>query len=297
MILIGGKAIKHHVNSWREPQDTDLVGTYQEVCDYQKIVKPVATYPINSGKSVYMKASNGNITEAEIAWEGSRAEKLVKFVEAQEDTVEVDGFKIPSLDVLYLLKCSHKYLKNSKHFLKTMRDIQALEKLGAKIRPSHMEFFLEREKDTYNYSLPKLNKSKEEFFSGDGIVYEFQHDSLHEAVKLGEFPAYTYYTDEAVWSCGKKFEQQTEEIKLRGVYEEAAVLAAERSQLAFTPRPDSRWSFEYALSKVCTSITGGWFRKYAYNNYDRVIELYEKEGYNYMEKVDEGIRSGVVKRT
>ena len=277
--------------------DTDLIGTYEEVEELQKSLPITATYPINGGSSVYIKTTDKVIIEVEVAWEGSRAEKLIKFVKEDENTFFTGELMIPSLDVLYMLKCSHKYLKNSKHFLKTMRDIQELEKLGAKIRPEHMEFFIQREKDTYTYSLPKLNTNKEEFFSGDGIIYEYQHDTIHEAVKLGDRPAYTYYTDSAVWSCGKKFEAQPEIIKLRGVYEEAAVLAAERSQLAFSPRPDSRWSFEYALSKVCTSITGGWFRKYAYDNYDKVIELYEQEGYNYMEKVDEGIRTGIVKRT
>jgi len=94
----------------------------------------------------------------------------------------------------------------------------------------------------------------------------------------------------------KKFEQQPEHIKLYGALEECLVLASERSQLAFNPAPDPRWSFEYALSKVCTSITGGKFRAYAYENYDKVIDLYNKEGQDYMERVREGIRTGVVKR-
>ncbi len=296
MILIGSKAIKFHVPVWREPQDTDLVGTYEEAEQYQKAHKPKVCYPIQSGDSIYMKASDGQITEIEVAWSGSRAEKLINFVEEQSDTVEHWGVKIPSLDVLYMLKCSHKYKKNSPHFLKTMRDIQSLEKLGCKIRDEHMEFFLQREKDTYTNKLPVLKQSKETFFDGDGIVYEWDHDSLHEAVKLGERPAYQEYTSEAVWSDMKVFETLPEYIKLRGVLEECLVLAAERSQLAFNPAPDPRWSFEYALQKVASSITSGKFRAYAYSNYDKVIDLYEREGQDYMDKVREGIRTGVVKR-
>lgn len=298
MLLIGSVAIKHHVPDWRQAVDVDLVGAYEEIENLRKkkgsVVK--AFYPINGGQSFYMKQSDGVIFEAEVTWEDSRAEKLVKFVESEKDTIEKEGVLVPSLDVLYMLKMSHRYKKDSPHFLKTLRDIQALEKLGCKIRPEHEEFFKGREKDTYLNKLPKLNQAKETFFDGDGIVYEWDHDSLHEAVKFLDRPAYTYYADGQVWSCMKKFEQQPEHIKLYGVLEESLVLASERSQLSFTPAPDPRWSFEYALSKVCTSITGGKFRSYAYANYDKVIALYEREGQNYMERVREGIRTGVVKR-
>jgi len=172
MILIGSKAIKYHVPEWREPLDTDLVGTYEQAEEYQRKHKPKVCYPISSGDSIYMKFADGEITECEVAWGGSRAEKLINFVTQESDTVCLEAGKlyVPSLDVLYLLKCSHKYKKDSPHFLKTMRDIQALEKLGCKIRPEHEEFFKQREKDTYTNSLPKLNQSKETSFDGAGIV-------------------------------------------------------------------------------------------------------------------------------
>ena len=33
-----------------------------------------------------------------------------------------------------------------------------------------------------------------------------------------------------------------------------------------------------ALMKVCTSITSGWFREYAWENYDKVLDLYNELG-------------------
>ena len=153
-----------------------------------------------------------------------------------------------------------------------------------------------REKIQYNYNLPKLNQSKDTFFSGDGIIYEYDHDTIHEAVKFLDKPAYTYYADGEVWSSKEKFNQCSEKIKLFGVLEESLVLACERSQLAFSPPPDARWSFEHALFKVCTSITSGFFREYAWENYDKVIELYNKVGLDYVDKVNEGIKTGIVKK-
>jgi len=36
--------------------------------------------------------------------------------------------------------------------------------------------------------------------------------------------------------------------------------------------------FEMALMKVCTSITSGWFREYAWENYQKVLDLYDSLG-------------------
>ena len=35
-----------------------------------------------------------------------------------------------------------------------------------------------------------------------------------------------------------------------------------------------------ALEKVCTSITSGWFREYAWENYHRVVHMYKTLGVN-----------------
>ena len=158
-------------------------------------------------------------------------------------------------------------------------------------------FFKAREAWTYDYKLPKLNQSKADFFSGDGIEYEWDHDTIHLAVKFMDKPAYQYFSGGEVWSDMDVFQTLPEEIKLNAVLEESLVLAAERSQLAFDPAPDSRWSFEYALEKVCTSITSGRFRAYAYENYDKVVALFDEKGQNYLERIRDGIAAGIVKRT
>jgi hypothetical protein len=301
MLLIGSCAIQHHIPSWRNPLDVDLVGTYEEIEALRKAKgnSVTAFYPINSGASFYLKQKDGLITEAEVAWAGSRAEKLIDFVMQESDTIclEVGKLYVPSLDVLYMLKMSHRYLKNSPHFKKTLDDVLALRKLGAKIRPEHQQFYEQRMRDTYVNKLPKLNVNKDEFFSGDGIEYEFQHDDLHEAVKFMDVPAYTLYAGGEVWSDMNKFKQCSREVQLYGILEEALTLAAERSQLCFTPRPDPDWSFKYALSKVSSSITGGVFREAAWEAYYDVVELYEREGKGYMNKVDKAIEQGLVRRT
>lgn len=299
MILIGSLALQTHVTHLVRPTvDVDLVGTYDEIMAHRKNINAKVCYPINSGKSIYMRRVGGAIVEAEVAWPDSMAERLVKFVEAQDDNLVMhDGTLVPSLDVLYLLKMSHRYKKDSPHFKKTLDDILFMRKLGAKIRPEHEEFFKQREKETYQNQLPKLNRTKQEFFNPAEVQYEWQHDDLHEVLKHLDKPAYQYFSGGEVWSDMKVFKTLPENIKLLAVLEESLVLAAERSQLAFTDKKiDPKWSFDMALSKVCTSITGGTFRAYSYDNYYKVQGLYEQVGKDYMERVYEGIKTGKVRK-
>lgn len=295
LLLIGSKAIKHHIPSWREPQDTDYVGTYENLEELLKQHKGniAAAYPINSGSSYYIKLKSGSIIEMEIAWSGSRAEKLLEFVANEDDTEYApDGAMVPSLDVLLLLKESHKYLKDSPWFKKTMDDIHALRKV-AKIRDEHREFFKQREKDTYTYSHPRLKVTKDEFFDAkmNGVVQIFVHDQVHWAVKRLDSPAYEMFKEDTseVYCSSELFEKCPEEVKLLSVLEEAMVLAVERSLSVFVGKKTPRQAFEMAMMKVCTSITSGWWRAYAYENYYRVLELYEDDWYDkFLDKVAKG---------
>jgi hypothetical protein len=177
-----------------------------------------------------------------------------------------------------------------------MRDIQLMASLGAKIPETHKDWFKAREKATYTYAHPKLNQGKEGFFDkNQGVTYTYDHDSIHRAMAHLELPAYEYYKgDTAEVFCDKtKFDALPELTKLYGVIEEAYVLAIERSQVPFEGKPHVKYSFDKALEKVCTSITSGWFRRFSYDNYDKVQSLYDP---NYMDKFRKGIEIGVVKK-
>lgn len=304
LAVIGSYAMNHWLNpeDRREPKDLDIVGTYDEIDSFVKHIKKsekiLAQYPVESGKKIFIKTDK-RIIEAEVAWDNSNSLWLNNLIAKDGISQKVMGYSmlVAPISLLYTLKMSHRYLKNSPHFLKTMKDIQVFRKYGAIIPESYEEFYKERQKIQYNYSLPKLNKTKDTFFSGDGIVYEYDHDTIHEAVKFMDKPAYTYYSEGEVWSSKEKFASCSEEVKLFGVLEESLVLACERSQLAFTPAPEARWSFEHALFKVCTSITSGFFREYAWENYDSVIVLYNNLATGYVDKVKEAIETGIVKKS
>jgi hypothetical protein len=294
MLVIGSAALEYHgLLIDRTPADTDRICTFEQFQKWTRENKAVIKHctPLSDTK-FHVVTKDGWNNEFEIAWEGTAARALL-------DVYGGEG--VASVDWLYALKMSHRYLRNSTHFAKTMRDIKLLRE---HVSPDaqliiESEWFKQRERETYTYKHPKLDVSKQEFFDGDGVPYVYDHDSIHLTVALktesyevdgGYYhttrPAYTFYMKDGseVMTSKEKFMGVHEHIRLYGVYEETCVLALERSQIPFTLGkecgPTPRESFMKALEKVCTSITSGWFREYAWENYDKVLDLYKQMGEN-----------------
>jgi hypothetical protein len=249
-----------------------------------------------------MRDAHGYIAEAEVAWPDSRAERLYNFVLADEGThyKEMGGltFAYPSLNVLLLLKMSHRYLKDSPHFLKTMRDIQFLRSRGAFLQADHQEFYKQREKDTYTYNLPKLNVDKATFFDAEatGVEYTYCHDSIHEAVRTLPVPAYTLFAEpgEQVKSSEDLFWKAGHDVRIRAGMEEAMVLAIERSLVPFPGKKTPKEAFDFALMKLATSVSSGWFREHVWEHYDEIVALQEQYS-DYFEQFQKGVDNGTVK--
>mgnify|MGYP003451549692 FL=1 len=313
MLLIGSQALKYYTKLDRDPRDWDFIGTIDEIESFIRARKDEveSAYPSNEGKKMIVKLKGELPIEFEIAWEGSTAEKLLEIVKDENAFyASIQPYKellvktnvvlgelvlVPLLSTLYELKMSHRFLKNSPHFLKTMRDIQLMRSLGAQVE--HPEWLKEREKETYNYSHPKLSVSKDEFFKKDDgqVVYIYDHDTIHIAMARFDKPAYEYFKPEGSQVlCDKKmFFDSPEEIKLASVIEEATVLALERSQIPYKGLVEPLWSFKMALFKVCTSITSGYWREYAWEHYNEALSLYDDQ---YVEKFWKAVDAGIVKK-
>lgn len=296
MILIGSRALALRAPKalLRKPLDFDFVCTKEEFEEWILINSDKAgmkkVYP-EKNKMIVEGSTN---CEFEIVGGAPSTEMLVNLVEQSPDSLETPFGWIPNLDMLFTIKSTHKYLRNSPHFWKTLVDYHILKKIGATVRPEYQEFFKLREKETYNYSHPKLNQSKDGFFADDAIQYVYDHDTIHESVARFDKPAYTYYMkDGEQVQCDKnKFFAIDQAIRLAGVVEEAAVLAIERS---LVPHPNvwtPEYAWRFALSKVCSSITSGWFRAFAYENALEILKLYPV---NYWDKFQEDVKLGLVK--
>lgn len=300
VLLIGSRALienNPNLESIRPCSDWDYIATLDQVTDWIKQNKANLKFaiPRDGGKYYHCRLNDGTNYEFELAWEGTSAKMLLDSYVSNSTAIDDD---------LYLIKMCHRYKKNSVHFMKTMKDIHTLRDILGKAADywmtlgSNTPIIKQRIKESYDYGHPKLNVSSKEFFNGDGVNYVYEHDSIHLAVAnmsedfgddeylMGYHPkpAYTFYMKDGseVMTSKEKFMSVSERIRLLGVYEEACVLALERSQiphgLGRDGGPTPRWSFEKALEKVCTSITSGWFREYAWENYDKVIDLYEQLG-------------------
>lgn len=298
MLLIGSQALKYHIYLNRKCKDYDVICTHDEFQTWIKGQQNIlACYPTNNGKKIIVK-THENIYEFEIAWENSTAKQLLDFQGFCKykyiDDLNLDCY-VASLNILYTIKMSHRFKKNSPHFLKTMRDIWLMRQWGAKIPEYLQNWFKLREKETYNYSHPKLNQSKKDFFDpGQGVKYVYDHDSIHECMKHLDRPAYTYFKEnQAEVKCSKQtFYSVSEEIRLYSVLEESYVLALERSQIPFKGLIEPKRSFLIALEKVCTSISSGWWREYAWEHYDEVLELYDEK---YTEQFWNAVDNNLVK--
>lgn len=306
MLLIGSRALvanNPELEGVRRTLDWDFICTLDQFKAWHKANKGNLQFavPTQGGKYYHARDKDGMNYEFELAWPGTSASVFLEEYRATDNDHETR----PAVNEdLLLIKLSHRYKRNSPHFLKTMLDIKFLrDKIGDTGWIDRWDDLLKaREAESYDYAHPKLNVTSKDFFNGDGVQYVYDHDSIHLSVALlTDFweshyvrtnrPAYTGYMKDGseVMTSKEKFFSVEERLRLYGVYEESCVLALERSQiphgLGKEGGPSARWSFEMALMKVCTSITSGFFREYAWENYQKVLDLYNELGENnYIER-------------
>jgi hypothetical protein len=280
--MIGSYGLSHHMDIGKEPKDLDFVMNWSTYSNWIKMIKQnhtvLACYPSSKGKKQIVKYKAGDkiqIVEIEIAWKDSTAEMILDRYTTYEDLHFGDQFiyTVATLNNLYELKMSHRFLKNSPHFHKTMKDIQLMKEAGAEIED--WDFYDIREKETYNYGHPALNVKKDEFFK-DESFYVYEHDDIHSAVKIGEYPAYKdILSDNQEVKCSlTKWMNLSDQQKLNCALEECYVLSLERGLIPNDFKTDPKNTFDIALMKVCTSITSGWFREWCYDNYHLIKESY-----------------------
>jgi hypothetical protein len=301
MLFIGSIALNNHgIDLGRPTSDIDVICTEAEFD--QMIADAGDAYVTSydtSARSRALHVSGRKPFDAEIARPGSSAAALLDIIAMDGDmrlhSVDMGVERYAHPDLVYAMKMSHRYLKNSPHFAKTMRDIRTLRDHGCAIPEILKPWYSFRVKETYAYKHPNLNQRKQGFFSDDDVPYVYDHDTIHEAVKLHDRPAFEYIKkDQSEVFCSReKFDEAPDHIKIATVLEESYVLALERHQVPNDFAPDRRVSFLIALEKVCTSIASGWWREYAWENYEVVKAAYDP---TYLDRFHAGVENGVIKK-
>ena len=275
-------------------KDIDYVGTQEELesfgVEWQELRPNHWYYNIADDNS-----DKEGVIEFEVAIPGSSTELLLKLYPDE---------KFAPPEALYALKMSHRYRKNSPHFYKTMFDIYAMREQWfcnrteiVDIAPELVEFYELRQQETYGAPPPKKTsgRTKKEFFTTEGVDYIYDHDSIHEAVALGERPIYISYlgSDEQVNWDPAKFFALPYETQLAAIYEEAAVLALERSVIPLDVDP--RIAFDISMQKFVANISHGQFRDFAYDHFFEVYRVVAENKWDYHSDFLKGLENGVVK--
>jgi hypothetical protein len=291
-IIVGSEAAIHHkIIPERRKLDTDIFATDVGITEWMEDNLFYFKEFQDTEKGVIYWSTDGRILEVE----STRNCDNIKAIYERMTQATTDIYAPPAW--LYFLKMSHRFKKDSPHFLKTMHDIQAMRNADVGMPVGSEALFKERERLTYNYGHPKLNVKKDNFFKGDEVPYQYDHDSIHRVVAVDGPPAYTkYIQDGAQVMCSKeKFFAVDHRVRLLGGLEEALVLTAERSLIPNNFKPNPHQMFEFALQKVCTSITSGWFREWCWDHYYEIVRLYQKEvALTWVKKLRRGIDSGEV---
>lgn len=291
-LLIGSAAHSPHEGIVC-PADFDFIGTTESIGKLFKTTifsgdKVKERYP-TSGNHIVQRYKDGVILEAEYAFKDSSAEAILEWAHDARAQRYQDYYYIAHPELCWMLKESHKY-KPSVHFEKTRRDVIAyrrnnkckglLDSEAFFMKKGLFDILKQREEETYRAPV-KLKVSKDEFFSDDGVPYIIDHDLIHEIVALGTKPAYTHILKdgEAVYCDKELWDDVSEGIKQNCVVEEAMAIALERAVIPFDllGKVDDEKSariFKRALQCICTDLCSGWFREYAWENYDKILSRF-----------------------
>jgi hypothetical protein len=291
MLIVGSHALNRmHHN--RKPNDLDIIVPHDRA---DEIAKSYGEVVKSDENVVIVKNSLQGRIEFLIARPGNAFWEYLK----RYDAFEGDSNFIDAAG-LFSLKKSHIHIPIK--FEKHIHDYCLLNKMvgGRDAMPELTKHNTEDIKKRLgkHFKSPSLNKSVKEFFAqSEGKVMSwFVHDHIHEAMSHYERPLYEkMQKDLTMAKCEKElWEGFSYEDKMRCVLEEAYVIALERKIIPvlyggakefFSPEKALKWS----MMRVCTTLTGGWFRKFATENYPEIMSFADN-GYvrKFLKSVDKG---------
>lgn len=273
MLIIGSTASK-----LREPEDLDLIATQSEASELAGS---------NVSDRFVSIIKDGKRLDIFVAHPNSAGERYLKHCNAVDSTV------VASLDVVLSIKNSHKYIYRGKYrkSFKHLMDYSQLLKLTA-LTPELTELSKKWGEEfilTFNESelkrlhLPKLKGKDSMVFFTDKVKYYYEHDSIHELMAHYDKPMYLRTKIDETVECHKNlFEKLSQDDKIKQVLEECYVIALERCLYPLImgetniPAFTHEDAFKYALVRVSTNLTGGWFRKFAADNFVDIFSSYDK---------------------
>jgi hypothetical protein len=293
-VIVGSAALLHHLmmiaspaeQTFRRIADIDVIcktAEMQKLCGFYN-VKP---RPLSNAHWIADIDDNLKHIEFEVI-ECSPSGK------AYYDYCNGNGFA--PIEVLYSLKRSHRF--EPRHWQKHIGDYHLLKNLVGGV-DKLADITKMRVAEMKAHHLPSLNKTKDEFFKDDVSNHVFEHDQIHEIMAHRERPMFEYISDgsSTVKSSRAKWEELSLPDRVKCVLEEAYVIALERGVVPMLYEgkklADSKSALQWSLMRICTTLTGGWFREFAVENFPLI---WQSRDDNYVAKFLTAVDEGRIKR-
>lgn len=290
MIVIGSEAMMYWDRKLggkvtRQPNDLDLIGTLDEIYNWARrwndhIEYMIPTSPwkfkcvMKSQFQVEFEVADVNPSAKMLHDKNAEFELIRVPIPTKGGSIKMYVF-VPDVEYLYMTKRSHVYWPV--HWQKTMTDVTHLKKYAKNITQDHIDFYdlrlKENEAKFGKRFKANLNQTNEQFFakSERAVKRQFEHDDLHEIVKYYDQPIYKALKVDITSALIDKemFMNVDREVQLNAVREEAMVIALERIIIPGRDT-DSVKAYQYAIMRICTNLTSGWFREFALDNWNEL---------------------------
>lgn len=286
MLITGSYAIKKRLKSFRDYNDIDLwMSAFKLEAFYNVNQHRISKFEPQYYKNKFNLVIDGQRVELGLYEPGGSGYDLLYRAQLDNLTTNLFGFewKIPTLKTLFAIKQSHiyypvKWHKHIRDYHKIKLALDNSSTLGAgqddKLLDEAKAILTKSAAARFKARQPNLNLSNEEFFErSQGIVKRiYNHDDLHKAVAYHEQPMYMHLKrDQSSAKCEKDlWDLLHYEYKIKAVQEEAFVIALERFIIpngGEASQEQQQEAFDKALMKICTTLTGGWFREFAVENW------------------------------
>lgn len=285
MIIIGSTSL-----GIRNPKDLDLIGTQNEFDEYIKLynISDVQKHDVH-----YSFKQNGLWVEFEIAIEGNSSYDYLTIMSAHNI---VENIPFATKEILFSIKKSHIHFPIN--FYKHIEDYLYLKNIvGVDIYPEiTKKRFKETEVRLGKLKTPSLSKKSKDFFnqSSKFVKSYFVHDDIHSIMAHLDKPLYEYMQpDKTSAFCSKDlWNTFSDEWKDWCVMEEAYVISLERKVIpAFYDSKicNSDDAFKWALMRISTTLCSGFFREWATNRFNIILDKYNKDYFlDFLDAVDQG---------
>ena len=307
MFIVGSRALQFHAEqrsvAYRPVRDLDLnmrrERFEQFISDHNLKPEP-GGYP---GKYIIRNAPEYGQIEIELCAEGNSNEMYWSYMCHREPLrcmrVYGDPAVVAPTSVLYSIKRSHRFYPHL--WAKHIKDYHLLKSwVGEDVIPEITKLREAETKARYGaLKTPSLKQTVSDFFDDNVSNRHFIHDQIHQVMAHREKPMYAYYQpDPTVVKCDKNlFFALPYEDQLRGVLEEAYVIALERGIIPMLYQGDRYLTpdgcFNWAIMRICTTLTSGWFREFAVENYPAIIAAADKD---YVKKFLTAVDDGRIER-